>query len=73
MSDRVISIIRRKLSDPPDSGLGVSGTPQDRVALVAILTAEAWSLADLPIPTYDRAATPIHIRSLHAAPATGAQ
>jgi hypothetical protein len=73
MSERVISIGRRKLSDPPDSGLSVPGTPQDRVALVATLTAEAWSLAGLRIPEYDRASTPIHIRSLRAAPLTDAR
>lgn len=68
MSDRVVSIVRRKLSAPPDSGLSVPGTPQHRIALVATLTAEAWSVAGLHIPEYARAATPIHIRTLRAAP-----
>jgi hypothetical protein len=68
MSERVMSIVRRKLSDSSDSGLSAPGTPQDRVALVDTLTAEAWSLAGFRIPEYDRATAPIHIRPLRAVP-----
>ena len=73
MTERVISIVRRKLTDSPESGLSATGTPQERVALVATLTAEAWSLAGLRIPEYDRAAAPIHIRPLRAVPPLGAR
>ena len=68
-----MSIVRRKLSDSPDSGLSTHGTPADRVALVATLTAEAWSLAGLRIPKYDRTTAPIHIRPLRAVPPVGAR
>jgi hypothetical protein len=72
MSERVISIVRRKLSDSSDSGLSAPGTPEDRIALVDTLTAEAWSLAGLRIPEYDRSAAPIHIRPLRAVPSLDA-
>lgn len=66
MDERVISIISRSLYDSPDSGLSVSGTPEERLALVATLTREAWALAGLVIPAYERANSPVSVRSLHA-------
>ena len=71
MTERVTSIVRRKLRDSPDSGLSAPGTPEDRVALVGTLTAEAWSLVGLRVPEDDRAAAPIHIRPLRAVPPVG--
>lgn len=73
MSERAKSILYKKLSDTPDAGLSIRGTPQDRIALLATLTAEAWLLAGLSVPAYERAATPVHIRSLREVPPTGAR
>jgi hypothetical protein len=42
----------------------MGGTPDERVAAVAELTAEAWRLAGLPLPNYSRATMPIVLTTL---------
>ena len=37
----------------------MGGTPDERVAAVAVLTAEAWRLAGRPLPSYSRDAMPV--------------
>lgn len=71
MDKRVMSVTRRRLRDAPDSGLSACGTPEERLALVATLTHEAWALAGLALPECDRASWPITIRSLDGTPLPG--
>ena len=42
----------------------MGGTPEERLAAVAELTAEAWRLAGLPLPAYTRATMPILVAIL---------
>lgn len=42
----------------------MGGTPEERLAAVAELTAEAWRLARLPLPTYTRDKMPILVATL---------
>ena len=68
MRPRDSSITRRHLHDAPDPGLSGETSAEERIALVAILTAEAWSLARLEQPTYSRGEIPITRRPLRSAP-----
>lgn len=42
----------------------MGGTVDERVAAVAVLTAEAWALASKPLPTYTRATIPVVVTTL---------
>lgn len=44
----------------------MGGTVDERVAAVAVLTQEAWSLAKRPFPTYTRATMPVVVTTLAA-------
>ena len=39
----------------------VGGTPSERVALVAVLSANLWVLSQQPLPVYDRAGIPVRL------------
>jgi hypothetical protein len=43
----------------------MGGTIAERLAAVEELTRQAWALAGLPMPTYDRAHMPVRIIPLH--------
>jgi hypothetical protein len=58
---RVVSLDSREAADPR-----MGGTIDERVAAVAVLTAEAWSLAGRPLPQYTRAAIPVIVTPLLA-------
>jgi hypothetical protein len=51
-----------RLEDDHGEDLSASTTAEERLAMVEILTREAWSLAGLPLPHYSRAKTPMVIR-----------
>ena len=59
-----MSIALRPLHSAPDAGLSASGTAAQRLALVETLTAEAWAVAGLGMPTYARADAPVQVRVL---------
>lgn len=42
----------------------MGGTVDERVAAVAVLTEEAWTLAKRPFPTYTRATMPVVVTTL---------
>jgi hypothetical protein len=48
-----------RLGDEPDDDLSQITTVEERLAMVAVLTAEAWSLAGKPLPAYARHETPV--------------
>ena len=68
MAHRVSSVVLRRLQDAPDAGLSGATTPSVRVALVETLTREAWTLAGLEIPAYDRCHAPVSLRPLGSSP-----
>ena len=68
MTDRVSSVVLRRLQDAPDAGLSGATTPALRVALVETLTREAWTLAGLERPAYDRCDAPVSLRPLGVPP-----
>jgi hypothetical protein len=68
MAHRVSSVVLRRLQDAPDAGLSGATTPSLRVALVATLTREAWTLAGLELPAYDRCDAPVSLRPLAVPP-----
>lgn len=60
------TITIRRLHDVSDAGLSGSTTPTERLALVEVLTREAWVLAAREIPAYSRHETPVSVRPLRA-------
>jgi hypothetical protein len=58
---RAVTVTKRSLHDPPDAGLSGPTTAAERLALVEVLTREAWTLAGLAWPTYPRAAIPVRV------------
>lgn len=66
VSQRTISISVHALGARADSGLSHAGDAEARLALVEILTREAWSLSGLEIPNYPRASAPVLLRPLRA-------
>ena len=48
-----------RLGEEPGDDLSLSTTAEERLAMVAILSAEAWALAGKPLPDYARHETPI--------------
>lgn len=71
MAHRVSSVVLRRLQDVADPGLSGATTPSLRVELVETLTREAWTLARLELPAYDRLAAPVSLRPLGAPPTNG--
>lgn len=49
------------LGEEPRDDLVERTTPAERLAMVWPLTREAWSLADLPIPEYERGEVPVRV------------
>jgi hypothetical protein len=72
MARRPNSVTVRRLRDAPDAGLSGSTTPLEQLALVEVLTREAWVLAGLDVPAYTRQEAPVSVRPLRTAssPAT---
>ncbi len=56
MTVRVVS-----LHSPEASDSRVAGTPSERVALVAVLSAQLWARTNAPLPVYERAAMPVTV------------
>jgi hypothetical protein len=52
---------RYALGSEPSDDLSASTTAEERLAMVWPLTLEAWSLAGLPIPDYDRRNAPVRV------------
>ena len=47
-----------RLSEEPNDDLSAFTTPEQRLAMVAVLTGRMWGLTGRPVPSYDRAAMP---------------
>ncbi len=56
MTVRVVS-----LHSPEAGDSRVAGTPSERVALVAVLSADLWAHTRAPLPVYERAAMPVTV------------
>jgi hypothetical protein len=67
MTRRTSTVTARGLRDASDAGLSGSTTPTERLALVDVLTREAWALAGRDVPAYARHETPVSVRPLRAA------
>jgi hypothetical protein len=52
------------LKSPEAGDSRVEGTPAERVALVAVLSRQAWALTGRPLPSYTRATMPVRVISL---------
>jgi hypothetical protein len=67
---RVVTVTKRSRHEPPDAGLAGPTTPEQRLALVDVLTREAWALAGRPWPQLPRSEWPVRVlrrRSVHGA------
>lgn len=64
MNARVKTVTLRALHDAPDAGLSGPSTPETRLALVATLTREAWTLAGGEPPPSARGDLPVRLRPL---------
>lgn len=49
------------LHDPPQDDLSDSTTAEERLQMVWTLTLEAWELAGLPMPDYERHNIPMRV------------
>ncbi len=56
MTVRVVS-----LHSPEAGDSRVVGTPSERVALVAVLSADLWAHARAPLPVYERTTMPVTV------------
>lgn len=45
-------------AEPPD---GLDTTPEERIEMMWELAVQAWQIAGIPIPDYDRANTPVRL------------
>lgn len=59
---------RYRLGEEPGDDLSQSTTPEERLAMVAALSAEAWALGGKPQPAYSRHETPVVRRPWPVAP-----
>ena len=57
-----VRVVPLRSAEAGDARMG--GTTDERVAAVALLTAEAWRLAGRPLPTYSRDAMPVVLSTL---------
>lgn len=58
---RVVPLASPEAGDPR-----MGGSVDERVAAVAILSAEGWRLSGRPLPTYTRATIPVVVSPLRA-------
>jgi hypothetical protein len=47
-----------RLGEEPGDDLSGLSTPEERLAMVIVLTRRMWELTGQPVPTYERAAMP---------------
>jgi hypothetical protein len=59
---------RFRLGEEPGDDLSASTTPLERLAMIEVLSREAWALTGRPLPEYRRADAPVRVRSLGARP-----
>ena len=59
LTARVVPLTSPEAGDPR-----MGGTLEERVAAVAVLTAEGWRLSGRPLPTYTRATIPVVVSTL---------
>jgi hypothetical protein len=61
-TDRRNMTVRLVSLHSPEAGDSrVAGTASERVALVAVLSADRWALTHAPLPGYERAAMPVTV------------
>jgi len=53
-----------RLGSEPGDDLSGSTTAQQRIAMMWPLAREAWALSGRPLPSYERRAAPVAVRSL---------
>jgi len=51
-----------RLGEEPADDLSALSTPEQRLAMVTVLTRRMWELTGLPVPSYERAAMPGRVR-----------
>ena len=56
---------RFTLGEEPVENLRATTTANERLEMLAELSAQAYALSGKPLPTYERAETPIRRRNLH--------
>lgn len=59
MTARVVPLGSEEAAEPP-----TPASPEERIALVHVLTREAWELAGRTIPEYSRDEMPVAVSSL---------
>ena len=59
MTARVVSLHSDEAGDAR-----VSGTPEERLALLAELSRRMWALTQRPVPAYTRATMPVRLSTL---------
>ena len=64
MDERVSTMTLRGLRDAPDAGLTGPTTAEARLALVDVLTREAWALMAFEPRPYARQRAPVRVRRL---------
>lgn len=52
------------LGGEPSDDLSATSTPEERLAMMAFLTREAFALSGRPLPTYRRTEAPVALRRL---------
>jgi hypothetical protein len=51
-----------RLGEEPDDDLSAESTPDERLAMVAVLSARMWTLTGKPLATYERSTMPVRMR-----------
>jgi hypothetical protein len=54
-------VAKFRLGEEPPDNLSDSTTAAERIAMMWPLAKEAWALVGRPLPTYDRASTPVRV------------
>ncbi len=57
-----------RLGEEPGDDLSAETTADERLAMVAELSARMWALTGKPVPVYSRAEMPVRVRKLGAEP-----
>ena len=52
------------LGGEPGDDLSATTTPEERLTMMWPLAIEAWTVAGLPLPEYDRRSTPVQVLDL---------
>ena len=60
MTARIVPLRSREAGEPP-----CPPTVPERIALLTLLSREAWELAGRPMPSYTRRTMPVAVTSLH--------